>query len=257
MLMVTRFCSPPYSASDSASAVSVLPTPEGPHSRNTPTGLLGLSSRARAVRMRREMVSSASGCATTRADKISPRRSTDCASSRTMRPMGMPVQSATTVATACASTAARMSGVSPCSFTSWSCASLSSARMASGVRSGSAGGSSSLLSSACTGTAAGDSSLRSATMRSTSAASSTRRCSSSASSACAAVTCAAMSSTRWCSPTPIAASRPAMPDSMPSTSMRRFKSSSAAGSACWLSATRAHAVSSRLTALSGSWRAGM
>ena len=40
MLMVIRFCSPPYSASASASAVSVLPTPEGPHSMNTPIGLL-------------------------------------------------------------------------------------------------------------------------------------------------------------------------------------------------------------------------
>ena len=39
MLIVIRFCSPPYSASASASAVSVLPTPDGPHSRNTPIGL--------------------------------------------------------------------------------------------------------------------------------------------------------------------------------------------------------------------------
>ena len=37
----------------------------------------------------------------------------------------------------------------------------------------------------------------------------------------------------------------------------RRQSSSCAGTACWLIATRAHAVSSRLTALSGSWRAGM
>ena len=33
-------CSPPYNASASASAVSVLPTPEGPTSMNTPSGLL-------------------------------------------------------------------------------------------------------------------------------------------------------------------------------------------------------------------------
>jgi hypothetical protein len=38
---------------------------------------------------------------------------------------------------------------------------------------------------------------------------------------------------------------------------RRRQSSSSAGVACWLIATRAQAVSSRLTALSGSWRAGM
>ena len=52
MLMVIMFCSPPYSASASASAVSVLPTPEGPQSMNTPIGLLGLSSCARLVSMR-------------------------------------------------------------------------------------------------------------------------------------------------------------------------------------------------------------
>ena len=42
-----------------------------------------------------------------------------------------------------------------------------------------------------------------------------------------------------------------------SASMRRWQSSTSAGVACWLTATRAQAVSSRLTALSGSWRAGM
>ena len=40
------------------SAVSVLPTPEGPHSMNTPTGLTGLSSPAREVWMRRAIASS-------------------------------------------------------------------------------------------------------------------------------------------------------------------------------------------------------
>ena len=39
--------------------------------------------------------------------------------------------------------------------------------------------------------------------------------------------------------------------------MRRRESSTSGGVACWLTATRAHVVSSRLTALSGSWRAGM
>src|SRR2546429_6553623 len=44
---VMRFCSPPYRASARERAVSVLPTPEGPASRNTPMGLPGSSSRAR------------------------------------------------------------------------------------------------------------------------------------------------------------------------------------------------------------------
>jgi hypothetical protein len=39
--------------------------------------------------------------------------------------------------------------------------------------------------------------------------------------------------------------------------MRLRQSSTSAGVACRLTATRALAVSSRLTALSGSWRAGM
>ena len=59
MLMVMMFCSPPYSRSESASAVSVLPTPLGPTSRNTPTGFSGSSSLAREVRMRWLMPTSA------------------------------------------------------------------------------------------------------------------------------------------------------------------------------------------------------
>ena len=39
--------------------------------------------------------------------------------------------------------------------------------------------------------------------------------------------------------------------------MRFLASSTVAGVACWLTATRAHAVSSRLTDLSGNWRAGI
>ena len=52
MLMVMTFCSPPYSTSASASAVSVLPTPEVPASRKTPIGFDGLSSPARLVWIR-------------------------------------------------------------------------------------------------------------------------------------------------------------------------------------------------------------
>jgi hypothetical protein len=56
---------------------------------------------------------------------------------------------------------------------------------------------------------------------------------------------------------PMAFSRPMMPSSVSSASMRLRQSSTSAGVACRLTATRAQAVSSRLTALSGSWRAGM
>jgi hypothetical protein len=56
---------------------------------------------------------------------------------------------------------------------------------------------------------------------------------------------------------PMAASRSMISCSTVSASMRRWQSSTAGGVACWDTATRAQAVSSRLTALSGSWRAGM
>jgi hypothetical protein len=56
---------------------------------------------------------------------------------------------------------------------------------------------------------------------------------------------------------PMAFSRPMMPSSVSSASMRLRASSTSAGVACRLTATRAQAVSSRLTDLSGSWRAGM
>ena len=46
-------------------------------------------------------------------------------------------------------------------------------------------------------------------------------------------------------------SRPMMPSSVSSASMRLRQSSTSAGVACWLTATRAQAVSSRLTALVG------
>ena len=121
MLMVIRFCSPPYSNSASASAVSVLPTPDGPHSMNTPIGLDGLSSPARAVCTRLAMVASAWFWPITRLPRVSARLSTACTSFLTIRPTGMPVQSSTTVATACSSTLGRMSGVSPWCVASSDC----------------------------------------------------------------------------------------------------------------------------------------
>src|SRR5437762_431016 len=51
MLIEIRFCSAPCSSSETARAVSVFPTPLGPTRRKSPTGLLGSSKLARAVRI--------------------------------------------------------------------------------------------------------------------------------------------------------------------------------------------------------------
>jgi hypothetical protein len=51
MLMTVMKRSPPYMASASAIAVSVLPTPEGPTKSSTPTGWLGLLMPACEMRM--------------------------------------------------------------------------------------------------------------------------------------------------------------------------------------------------------------
>ena len=101
MLMVMRLCSPPYKASARASAVSVLPTPEVPASMKTPIGLLGLSSPAREVWMRLAIISIAWSWPITRSARCLAMLSTVSISLAAMRPTGMPVQSATTLATAC------------------------------------------------------------------------------------------------------------------------------------------------------------
>ena len=84
-------------------AVSVLPTPDGPHSMNTPIGLLGLSSLARLVWMRLAMASIAWSWPMTRSFRLVGDGAGRCSiSSLTIRPTGMPVQSPTTAATASA-----------------------------------------------------------------------------------------------------------------------------------------------------------
>jgi hypothetical protein len=69
--------------------------------------------------------------------------------------------------------------------------------------------------------------------------------------------CSVASASRSAVSMPMAFSRPMMPSSVFSASMRLRQSSTSAGVACRLTATRAQAVSIRLTDLSGSWRAGM
>lgn len=89
----------------SASAVSVLPTPEGPHSMNTPIGLSGLESLALAVSIRFAIIS---GRQVLTYHPLFFSRSAsvriDCNSSETMRPAGIPVQSEMIEATDCPST---------------------------------------------------------------------------------------------------------------------------------------------------------
>ncbi len=132
MLIVMTFCSPPYSASASVSAVSVLPTPDGPHSMNTPIGLFGLSRLGA-----RRLDALARSCPardpgrSTRWSSVSARFSTVSISFFTMRPTGMPVQSPTTEATACSSTLGRISGDSPCSVGEFACSAAQLARAAS------------------------------------------------------------------------------------------------------------------------------
>ncbi len=104
--------------------------------------------------MRRAMMSSACFWPTTRWLSVSASLSTDSISFLTMRPTGMPVQSWTTLATACSSTVGRMSGASPCSSASFFCSGASSARSAwrsASLRPGSAFGAASPRAAAVSG----------------------------------------------------------------------------------------------------------
>ena len=170
----------------------------------------------------------------------------------TIRPTGMPVQSATTLATACASTLGMISGASPCSAASLSCSTCELGEQRARGRGSPAGdGAVDRLVVAAQASRA----ARGCGRRSPSRPSSAPRARRAARARLASL--AATSVPRSPIATPTAASRSTMPDSISSASMRRWQSSTSAGVACWLTATRAHAVSSRLTALSGSWRAGM
>ncbi|MNS72675.1 hypothetical protein D3C72_1060940 [compost metagenome] len=258
MLMVMMFCSPPYSASASASAVSVLPTPEVPQSMKTPMGFCGLSSRAREVWMRRAIISRPCFWPMTRWFSVSASLSTASTSFLTMRPTGMPVQSATTEATACSSTEGRMSGDSPCTAWILACSSCSSA--SSVARSGPASAGSAAASpfaGASTGLLPARSLLRSSSRRSTSPFSSCQRAFNASSCTFDSASSVATSAARLVTSMPMASSRPMISCSTVRPSMRRMQSSTSGGVACCDTATRAQAVSSRLTALSGNWRAGM
>ena len=174
MLMTVMFDSSPKSSSASASAVSVLPTPLVPASRNTPVGRLGSVSPARDVRIRSAITANACDWPTTRSSSLFCSSSTPRISSDTMRPTGMPVHPATTSAIACPSTQGLTSGVSPCTFLSCCSRPTSLARSVSC----SASGSGATPSAGCT---AAISVARSARICSTSFDSSPKRASSAAS----------------------------------------------------------------------------
>ncbi|MNU53306.1 hypothetical protein D3C71_423380 [compost metagenome] len=261
MLMVMSFFSPPYRMSASASAVSVLPTPEGPTNMNTPRGLLGSSRRALAVRTRWATAASAWSWPMTRSASRVSRLRTVLISSLTMRPSGTPVQAETISATTWPSTCSGTIGVVPCRARSSARRASSSSRAGSAVvvaflRLVARAGAFSATAGAASGCCAADSSrcARSARMRSTSAFSSARRCWLAASSACSALFFSASSARRASWRPPAAVSRTSAALSASMRSRPRFASSISAGVALWPSATFAQAVSSTLTALSGSCR---
>ncbi len=87
--------------SASARAVSVLPTPDSPTIRNTPTGLLRVGQPARGRRASRCARPPAPAAGRRmRAPMIASKSRTRAISSATIRPTGMPVHAATTSATA-------------------------------------------------------------------------------------------------------------------------------------------------------------
>ena len=234
---------------------------------NTPIGFPGLSSLAREVCTRLAIISSPCFCPMTRWSSVSASLSTDSISFFTMRPTGMPVQSCTTAPTACSSAVGSTSGVSPCIFPSFSCNSFSSESKEARSSALSAGCFSSLrafsaffsssLEVPSTGLRPSRSLARRPSTLVTSSCSAFQRGSSSASFALAAASFWSTLLRRPATSMPIASSRPMISSSVLSVSMRRCASSISGGVACWLTATRAQAVSIRLTALSGSWRAGM
>ncbi|MCY1231802.1 hypothetical protein D9M72_442630 [compost metagenome] len=227
---------------------------------NTPRGLLGSSRRALAVRTRWATAASAWSWPMTRSASNVSRLRTVLISSLTMRPSGTPVQAETISATTWPSTCSGTIGVVPCSARSSASRASSSSRAGSAavaafLRLAARAGAFSATAGAASGCAADSSRCaRSARMRSTSAFSSARRCWLAASSACSALFFSASSARRASWRPPAAVSRTSAALSASMRSRPRFASSISAGVALWPSATFAQAVSSTLTALSGSCR---
>ncbi|KAG1390596.1 hypothetical protein G6F58_012944 [Rhizopus delemar] len=191
-----------------ASAVSVLPTPDGPTNMNTPRGLFGSSSLAVAVRTRWAIASRAGAGPMTRSTTRVPSVRTVRISSLTMRPSGTPVQAETISATTVPSTCNGTIGVSPCSSRSSACNRASSAccgessalalpRLAAGLATATSPSLSSLDGSGSPDAASPCSICwRSTAMRPARSRSRPRRSSLLASTACASACCACSSARR-------------------------------------------------------------
>ncbi len=227
--MVIRDFSPPKSSSASASAVSVLPVPLVPTSRNTPCGPFSGARPVLAARRRCAMAFSAASWPTTRFARLFSRLSSSVCSSFINEESGTPVQSAITVATVRVSTSSPSSGLPWCTTLSCSCnAAISAWR---------------------------EMSCRQASKCSVIFSSSPYRVSSASSSRMMRISSCSIAVRRsaWVRfPTAISFSSACF--SMFSAVSCAFSRVSGSGIVSRLMRTRAEAVSSRSTALSGSWR---
>ncbi|MCY1537805.1 hypothetical protein D9M68_733150 [compost metagenome] len=180
--------------------------------------------------MRRAIISRPCFWPMTRWFSVSASLSTASTSFLTMRPTGMPVQSATTEATACSSTEGRMSGDSPCTAWIFVCSSCNSA--SSVARSGPASAAASPAAGSSTGLLPARSLLRSSSSRSTSPFSSCQRAFSPSSCSFDSTSSASTCAERLVTSMPMVASRPMISCSTVSPSMRRMQSSTSGGVAC-------------------------
>ena len=239
-------------------AVSVLPTPLGPTIRKTPIGRLGSVRLALAVRIRWPIASRACAWPMTRSSSLDRRLRTVWISLATIRPTGMPVQPATTSAIVWLSTLTCISGDSP-----WRARSSSNLDWSADwavVNSAEGANAWPFPSARCFAfSVAKSASTWAASLRisSTRFFSSSQRASSPSSRFVASAKLCFRSSISASSAAPVASWRSRILISMFRWSISRRQSSTAGGVAFWPIATRAQAVSSRLTALSGSCRAGM
>ncbi|MNN32642.1 hypothetical protein D3C81_1463660 [compost metagenome] len=221
--------------------------PDGPTSRNTPTGLPGSASCALAVWIRSPSRASAWSCPITLAASVCGSRITAATSSATIRPTGMPVQSETISATTA-------------SFTSvWTSGALARAALSSASISSSWRRASSVVNGSCSG--AWLSTRRQASRSLARPSSRCHRPSASASAASNRSRRVLRSAIRSGSSLPGAAPSAASLASSACSASHACnccrRNSTSFGGAYSDNATRAQAVSSRLIALSGNCREGM
>ena len=235
--------SPPKSMSARVSAHSVLPTPDGPVKRNTPSGASGFPMPVFEARMVLASSPSASSWPITRCCRRLSSSKSAAASSLTIDPRGMPVQSDITCAHTEAETTGKTMGFSPCTASSFSVSASSFAARSFSVWEA-LPDSLALTSSVCNEMMEAASSF------------SFVHCSVSRAifSLDPAMSAVHFSTISGESPMPAARSLLRVLSSSSALSSVRSALSSWAGFVLWLILTRAHAVSSTSTALSGSCR---